>query len=90
MKLYILVRKDLSRSQQAVQSAHVAVKWAQAHPDWRHEALVLLQVYDLKELLGFRRRLPDHAMFVEPDIGYEATALATTDWLPEFEWLRLL
>ena len=88
--LYVLVRRDLSKSQQAVQSAHAVAKWAQERPDWVHESLVLLQVYDLTELLNIRHRLADYCIFIEPDIGYEATALATTDCLPEFSDMRLL
>jgi hypothetical protein len=44
-KLFILIDKRLSRSQQAVQSSHAAIEFALKYgQQWKHESLVLLAV----------------------------------------------
>ena len=49
-KLYILVDKTLSRSQQAVQACHAAIEFAKAYPDWEHQSIVLLEVENEERL----------------------------------------
>lgn len=49
-KLYILVDKTLTPSQQAVQACHAAIEFAQAYPEWEHQALVLLGLEGEREL----------------------------------------
>lgn len=43
-KLYILIDRTLSRSQQAVQACHAAIEFAKKYPDWEHQSLVMLAV----------------------------------------------
>jgi hypothetical protein len=88
-KLYVVVRSDLSPGQQAVQACHAALALAEsgvAVPD----TLVLLAVPDEPALLqladrialgcalpcGYRLQLE---VFCEPDLGGQATALATDE-----------
>ncbi len=49
-KLYILINKQLSRSQQAVQACHASIEFAKQHPEWKHQSLVLLVVEDQDEM----------------------------------------
>lgn len=51
-KLYILVRKDLTIPQQAVQAGHAVAQFVTAYPnnDWNCGALVYLGVNDKYEL----------------------------------------
>lgn len=50
-KLFILIDKRLSRSQQAVQASHAAIDFAlQYGRDWKHQSLVLLAVDGRDEL----------------------------------------
>lgn len=43
-KLYILVDRTLSRSQQAVQGCHAAIEFAKKYPEWKHQSIVMLAV----------------------------------------------
>lgn len=81
--LYVVVRKDLSLRQQAVQAAHAALE-AKHHLglSWtEHPNLVLCGVEDLSQLLqcsaSLREAQVEHRLFVEPDQNNEPTALAT-------------
>lgn len=82
-KLYVLVRRDLSPSQQAVQGGHAVAEFL-LHRDttWKNGTLVYLGVKDLRELLKWMSRFDTfeipYSAFYEPDIGNEPTALATT------------
>lgn len=88
-KLYVVVRADLSPAQQAVQACHAALAlvegWS-AVPD----TLVLLSTQNEQSLLQLadaieaRCDLPrgyalQLAVFREPDLGGQATALATNE-----------
>lgn len=48
MKLYVLVREDLSHAQRAVQSGHAIAEFLRHYPDseWNYGSLVLLGVKD--------------------------------------------
>lgn len=89
-KLYVLIRSDLSRSQQAVQGGHAVAAFAKANPDWDHHTLVYLRVRGLDELLDWHSRFNAAVPFYEPDIGGEMTAFAHLTNQDEFESLRLL
>lgn len=86
MKLYIVVREDLSPGQQAVQALHAQREFTARHPEedlrWysKSNTLVLLSVPDEPRLLqlldsALERGYPV-APFREPDRSDELTALA--------------
>jgi hypothetical protein len=52
-RLYVLVRGDLSSSQQAVQAGHAVGAWMLQDNSWKNEVLVYLAVKDENELLGW-------------------------------------
>ena len=81
MKLYVLIRKDLSTSQQAVQAGHAVAQYLLEHNDWKNETLVYLGVKDEDHLKKWLYMLDkekiDYSLFKEPDIGNQITAIAT-------------
>lgn len=50
-KLYILVDKQLSPSQRAVQACHAGIEFAKKYPDWKHESVILLGADGEMELI---------------------------------------
>lgn len=89
-KLYVIVRGDLSKSQQAVQAAHAAIVAAVAGVVAPESSLALLKVRDLDELRYWYGKSEIAFPFYEPDIGMEMTAFATPEVVGGFEHLRLL
>jgi hypothetical protein len=93
-KLYVLVRKDLPISYQAVQAGHAVAEWLLHDQSWKNETLVYLGVEDEKHLkrwvdkLRFRRI--KWVGFMEPDIGGELTAIASAGNDRIFKGLKLL
>lgn len=82
--IYVLVRKDLSPSQQAVQACHVAIEASRTFldPEEIHPHLVLLEISDKMTLSKVAIKLYlttniAYRVFLEEDIGNEPTALAT-------------
>ncbi len=83
MKMFILVRNDLSKSKQAVQGGHALAAFMLSYPDlaeeWGNHTIVYLKT-DLETLTRHVKLLPladiNVAYFREPDIGDELTALA--------------
>lgn len=74
MKLYVLVRKDISLIQRAVQAGHAIAEYLQEYPDttWDNGVLVYLGVENEKDLKYWegalaREGIPS-SMFYEPDI----------------------
>ena len=61
MKLYVLVRKNLSPSQQAVQAGHAVAEFTHKYPDslWNRGTLVYLGVEDEGELNAWLMRFQD-------------------------------
>jgi hypothetical protein len=89
-KLYVLVRKDLSKSQQAVQACHAVAEYLKrGYPlDWDNGTMVLLGVRDLNELEAWFCRFNNATMFYEDDpvgasafalVGDEETEIATRE-----------
>ncbi len=80
----MLIRKDLTPSQQAVQACHAVIE---AHTAFNfsqlsvHPHLVLLEVADLPALERAKNRLQSRNIpfkeFIEPDLNHEVTALCT-------------
>lgn len=105
-KLFVLVRNDLSKSQQAVQAGHAVARFCSnefRRPDhwngkyfepiparWDDETLVYLRGGDLKELKELFAECKEAWAFYEPDIGNEMTAFAVLDPPDWFDMLRLL
>ncbi|MBY0461149.1 MAG: hypothetical protein K2V38_27825 [Gemmataceae bacterium] len=81
--LYVLVRRDLSAPQIAVQAAHAAIEAARRFlpTDHPHPHLVLCGVAHERALLAAADRLERagvrFSLFREPDLNDAATALAT-------------
>ena len=96
MKLYVVVRKDLSESQRAVQAGHAVAEFLLRGPNsnWSNGTLVYLGVKGLRQLenLKFKldRRDISYVEFREPDIGNETTAIATDRQCEFFEKLNLV
>jgi hypothetical protein len=96
-KLYVLIRKDLSASQQAVQAGHAVAEYLLNgfnEAAWDNGTLVYLGVKNLMHLNKWMIKLDDrdikYAVFREPDIGDQPTALATTEGSDLFRKLNLL
>jgi len=86
MKLYIVVRSDISPGLQAAQSCHALRLFVEENPeidkDWYENSnnLVVLQAPSKEELarIAYELTVQDVAlsMFKEPDLGDELTAIA--------------
>jgi peptidyl-tRNA hydrolase len=84
--MYVIVRDDLEPSYQAVQAGHAAVQFQHDHSEvakiWHRDSkyLVYLSARNeehLKELLSkAENRNIKYSTFIEPDLGYEITAIA--------------
>lgn len=97
MKLYVLVRKDLPKSYQAVQAGHAVAQWLIDNPDqeWNNHTLIYLGVNNEAELQEWYLDLLDFSdldpvPFYEPDIGNQLTAIAVYADDKEFSNLPLL
>ena len=81
--MYILVRKDLSARQQAVQSCHAAIESARnfINPGDEHPSTIICHVKGEDKLLMCANELKekgiDFQLFREPDLHNQATALAS-------------
>lgn len=86
-KLYVIVRRDLSKSQQAVQAGHAVAQFLIDLPDsgWTNGTLVYLKGPSGHEEMmnffeGIRKIEPRwHMPFYEPDLDDEITALAVLE-----------
>lgn len=84
MKLYVIVRKDLTPSQRAVQAGHALAAYL-LHGSflrrWKNETLIYLGVKGLKQLENIKRKFEFEGIpfveFREPDMDNEVTAIAT-------------
>lgn len=96
MKLYVIVRKDLSVSQRAVQAGHVVAQFCLDRPfsRWKNGTLVYLGIKNLTQLEKLMNQLRnnnnDYTYFREPDRNNEVTAIATDQHFEVFEGMRLL
>lgn len=96
MKLYVIVRNDLTNSQRAVQAGHVVAEFLLRGPstEWKNGTLVYLGVDNLFQLekLKYQLTLNDISFveFKEPDIDHETTAIATDKYSKKFKKLNLL
>lgn len=80
MKLYVLVRKDMSLSQIAVQAGHAVGEWCKSFPlsvdDW-NDTLVYLGVKDEEELQAWANVLMKHSRCREWREGYWNNSLTS-------------
>jgi peptidyl-tRNA hydrolase len=96
MKLYVIVRKDLSHSQRAVQAGHALAEYLLHSPlfRWRNETLIYLGVKGLRQLKNVKNKLEqngiEHFAFYEPDLNNEITAIASDEESKIFEKMNLL
>jgi hypothetical protein len=83
-KLFILVDRTLSRSQQAVQACHAAIEFSKKYPNWEHQSLVLLGIDSPDELDEWYFQIAmrseelhlQYAPFFESHWDHRLTALA--------------
>jgi hypothetical protein len=83
-KLYVVVRRDLSKSQQAVQAGHALAQFLIDCPNsgWTNGTLVYLKGPNgHDEMMSFFKNISEigsvwHVPFYEPDLDNEITALA--------------
>ena len=95
-RLYVLVRKDMKKANQAVQAGHAVAGFVLRYPEvWFNETLIYLHVANERSLKKYFGRAKDrsyfHFAFFEPDRNFEMTALAVFDndeYL--FRYLRLM
>lgn len=79
--MYVLVRKDLTKAQQAVQGGHALAQFLLNHQSlWENGTLIYLGVKGERQLRNWIRKLErnyvDVAVWKEPDMENEITAVA--------------
>lgn len=94
-KLYIVTRKDLTKSQQAVQAGHALAEYLlKNNTTWDNGTLVYLSVpnKDILNYLTLRLKQDNisYTKFREPDLGDELTAIASLGSNRHFKYLKLL
>ncbi len=95
-KLYVVVRKDLSKSQQAVQAGHALADYLlyTKNTSWNNGTLVYLTAPNEPDLRNLVNKLDRdniyYCDFHEPDRGDELTAVASLGSNKYFESMRLL
>ena len=95
-KLYVLVRKDLSINQRAVQAGHAVAEYILRGPKtlWDNGTLVYLGVRNKNELEYWTEKLDRKSIkwvgFKEPDVGNELTAISVAGNDKVFRKLNLL
>ena len=95
-KFYVIVRKDLDHSQRAVQGGHAIAQYLLEHPteEWKNGTLIFLGVCNEFQLKKWYDKLINKDIkcshFIEPDIGYQMTALAAIDTGEIFRRLNLI
>lgn len=83
-KMYVLVRLDLSETYRMVQGAHALAQFAIEYPEefanWSNRTIVFVGVYFLKGLrvssFAIGKQNLKYAMYYEPDLDDQATAIA--------------
>lgn len=93
-RLYVLIRKDLSFSQQAVQAGHVVAEFCLNRTSWKNEILIYLGVNDLNEMNKIIWKLNYKSIqwigFYEPDLNNELTSIAILNNDNFFKKMNLL
>lgn len=79
----MIVRKDLTHSQRAVQAGHAVAQFLLCSPfcRWKNGTLIYLGIKGLTQLENLKHKFNENGIkfieFKEPDIGNETTAIAT-------------
>lgn len=95
-KLFVIVRKDLTTSQMAVQAGHAVAEYLlHSHfSRWSNEILIYLGVKNLIQLEKLKYKLDvediKYIEFREPDLNNEVTAIASDINCKYFERLNLI
>lgn len=95
-KLFVIVRKDLTPSQQAVQAGHALAEYLlhSLNLRWKNQTLIYLGVKDGLQLEKVKYKLENSGIdfyeFKEPDLNNETTAIASDQECNLFEKLNLL
>lgn len=96
-KLFVIVRKDLTPSQMAVQAGHAVAEYLlRGHffRRWENETLIYLGVKGLTQLQNLKTKLDfqgiKYTEFREPDMNDEVTAIASDVENKLFERINLL
>ena len=95
-KLYLIVRRDLTPSQTAVQAGHAVAEYLlhSRFSRWQNETLIYLGVKGLKQLEFLKYKFDcneiEYTEFREPDLNNEVTAIATDIHNQYVERLNLL
>jgi hypothetical protein len=96
MKLYVIVRKDLTIAQRAVQAGHAVAEFCLHSPfsRWTNGTLIYLGVKGLYQLEKLKYKLEEQGTrvieFREPDLNNQITAIATDQESELLERLNLL
>ena len=93
--MYVLVRKDLTEIQQAVQAGHALAEYLLNHKtNWTNGTLIYLRVPNEEVLSRWYSKLKHKGIacevFREPDLDHELTALAAVSCAKVFRSLKLL
>ena len=81
--MFVIVRKDLTKSQQAVQAGHALAEYLLKGPatNWQNGTLIYLGVKGLTQLENLKHKFEMYDIpymeFREPDLNNEITAIAT-------------
>ena len=96
-KMYVIVRRDLSKAYQTVQACHAVAQYTLEHGDyrgWKNGIMVVLGVDSEGELKEWVDTLLDadkeFSCFAEDDLDFQMTAIACVDDGKIFSDLRLL
>ena len=97
LKMYVLVRKDLSDSYRFVQGGHAVAQFALDHEDrfklWGNQTIVYLSVPNEYVLSLYESKLIDndktYSKFIEPDLHDALTSIACVDTGEIFKNLRI-
>lgn len=95
-KLYVIVRKDLTPSQTAVQAGHAVAEYLlhSRLSRWQNQTLIYLGIKGLRQLETLKQKFEfndiPYTEFREPDYNNEVTAIATDVHNQFVERLNLL
>ena len=95
MKMFVVVRNDLTPSQCAVQAGHAVAEYLlNKRTDWTNGTLVYLRIRNESRLKRFMEKLEyndiDYIVFREPDLNNEITAITSIDNDDMYKRLQLL